>query len=96
VLDKRLDRITQMLKSTGLSPYEVYSLEDRALVLTQKRDVLRRQIEIVSTNLFGAPAVSLYRAAQMDGSALFALALILSAFVACAAMLLAESMPRRA
>lgn len=96
VLDKRLDRVAQMLKSAGLSPYEVYSLEDRALALTQERDLLRRQIETVATNQAGAPAANLYRAAQMDGSALLALALTLSAFVGCAAMLLADSISRRA
>jgi len=93
-LDTQVDLIRQTLESTALSPYERYALQREALILRTERNEARSQLDVVSTGIFDAPTSQLFRAEQIDDDVLLLLGLILSAFVACAAVILADSFSR--
>ena len=92
LLDAQLALIAQTLHSTGLSAYERYALEHRALEIGGRRKEIRDQLDVVSTSIFDRPTSELYRAEQMGTDVLLLLSITLSAFTACAAMVLADSL----
>ena len=91
LLDARLYLIARTLKSTGLSAYERYALEEQALNLEVQRQEVRDQLDVVSSG-FDPPTSQLKPSEQMGTGALLMLGLILSGFIACAVMILAGAL----
>lgn len=91
-MDARLELIEEALRTDGLSDYERYRLQARAMRLRESRDDARRQLDIVSTGIFTAPTTVMTPLPGMSVGVLLVLGLVLSGFVACATMVIADAL----
>jgi hypothetical protein len=94
-LDDQIVLIGQTLQAGGLSAYEQFLLRERLTKLEEARAAVRSHAEVLTAGILTPPTFDLDPARRIAGDVLLVLSLVLSAFVAGIAMVVAESLGGR-